>query len=826
MKKRLLVPLLLLATLATQLAAQTFHNLRPTQTQLVRAITQDATGMLWVATERGLLSYDGYALRNFADTLYHTAGAVNCCVCNRGELLLGCERGLLTFSTTTHTFTQVSALAGRNIRAITVTDTDEWLGTDRGLYHNRQAAGTKHPLEILALAQLDGILYAGSYDGLFCFDPAADAWLPVARGEVPLVSSLAAVPGRKQLCVGTANSLMTYAPGTDSKPHIVTPMPVVKNLCFNAVGQLLIGTDNGLFVRHTDGTLHHIAHDARNDISLAGDAIWSLFADRDHNIWVGTENGLSLWPDRQSVRVIPLASITQLPAGNQICAMLHDSKQRWWLGGTHGLICAEGTDVPQSLRAWFRMNNPTHPIPHNRVHTIYEDPSTGLWVGTDGGLLHLDERDGRFRRVTLQGDKNQWIYDIRRAATGRKGHVQITTFDGCYDVMLTGAPATLVAHRTSQRGGKAMQQPPINVAGKQWTLSSPLHLSDRFVSIYYDSLTHNILLGGVDEVAVLNPRMALAPQPRRPLCVTRVEVNGTTDVPLPERQRAADTRKEPSCPHLHLSSRQNNLTVSFSDFDFSPEHTATYAFRLSRKQAEWVHLQPRQNTILLSNLQPGNYELTVCDTRQLDAEAEPTPLLLLHIHAPWYQTTWAWCLYILLALAAAMACAMGIRYRRRAEAEKRLRDAMLASAKQKARQLEQDNEQLQRQVQIQTLSAAADSRELSADEAFLLRITQLIEEHMDSTKLSTATLSQLAAIPAKQLTRRLKQLTGQTPVEFIRHKRLSKAAALLHNRHFSIAEVMYMVGFSNASYFTRCFTAEHGMTPTEYHNKHQSLTKP
>ena len=68
--------------------------------------------------------------------------------------------------------------------------------------------------------------------------------------------------------------------------------------------------------------------------------------------------------------------------------------------------------------------------------------------------------------------------------------------------------------------------------------------------------------------------------------------------------------------------------------------------------------------------------------------------------------------------------------------------------------------------------------------------------------LLLATLSQLAAIPAKQLTRRLKQLTGQTPVEFIRHKRLSKAAALLHNRHFSIAEVMYMV------------------------DKHQSLTKP
>jgi len=48
---------------------------------------------------------------------------------------------------------------------------------------------------------------------------------------------------------------------------------------------------------------------------------------------------------------------------------------------------------------------------------------------------------------------------------------------------------------------------------------------------------------------------------------------------------------------------------------------------------------------------------------------------------------------------------------------------------------------------------------------------------------------------------------------------MQKAALLLHNRNFTIAEVMYMVGFSNASYFTRCFVAEHKVTPTEYRDK-------
>lgn len=62
----------------------------------------------------------------------------------------------------------------------------------------------------------------------------------------------------------------------------------------------------------------------------------------------------------------------------------------------------------------------------------------------------------------------------------------------------------------------------------------------------------------------------------------------------------------------------------------------------------------------------------------------------------------------------------------------------------------------------------------------------------------------------------MKQLTGMSTVEYIRSIRLKKAALLFQSGNFSVAEVMYMVGFSNASYFTRCFVAEFGKTPAEY----------
>jgi len=53
-------------------------------------------------------------------------------------------------------------------------------------------------------------------------------------------------------------------------------------------------------------------------------------------------------------------------------------------------------------------------------------------------------------------------------------------------------------------------------------------------------------------------------------------------------------------------------------------------------------------------------------------------------------------------------------------------------------------------------------------------------------------------------------------VEFIRSVRMKKAAMLLRQQKFSVAEVMYMVGFSNHSYFSKCFKAEFNVTPLQY----------
>ena len=84
-------------------------------------------------------------------------------------------------------------------------------------------------------------------------------------------------------------------------------------------------------------------------------------------------------------------------------------------------------------------------------------------------------------------------------------------------------------------------------------------------------------------------------------------------------------------------------------------------------------------------------------------------------------------------------------------------------------------------------------------------------------------LEQLAAalnVSKSTLHRKVKAMTGLTPLEFIRNVKLKYACAMLARHDRPIAEVAYATGFSSPKYFTRCFKEEFGLTPSEYQQQH------
>jgi len=123
---------------------------------------------------------------------------------------------------------------------------------------------------------------------------------------------------------------------------------------------------------------------------------------------------------------------------------------------------------------------------------------------------------------------------------------------------------------------------------------------------------------------------------------------------------------------------------------------------------------------------------------------------------------------------------------------------------------------LEEKVRLESLSTPKNVEATSVNEKFLSVIISIVEANISNPEFNVNELSHLSGYGAKQLYRKVKQLTGDSPVDFIKSIRMKKAAMLLNQKKFTVAEVMYMVGFSNHSYFSKCFQAYFNKTPRQY----------
>jgi signal transduction histidine kinase/ligand-binding sensor domain-containing protein/DNA-binding response OmpR family regulator len=104
----------------------------------------------------------------------------------------------------------------------------------------------------------------------------------------------------------------------------------------------------------------------------------------------------------------------------------------------------------------------------------------------------------------------------------------------------------------------------------------------------------------------------------------------------------------------------------------------------------------------------------------------------------------------------------------------------------------------------------------SADEKLLQEIMLYLEENLTNPQLSVEELSRHVRMSRSSLYSKLLELTGQTPVEFIRSVKLDKAAVLLEKSDMNVAQIAYSVGFSTPNYFAKSFKAKFNMLPSEY----------
>lgn len=103
----------------------------------------------------------------------------------------------------------------------------------------------------------------------------------------------------------------------------------------------------------------------------------------------------------------------------------------------------------------------------------------------------------------------------------------------------------------------------------------------------------------------------------------------------------------------------------------------------------------------------------------------------------------------------------------------------------------------------------------TGDKEFLQQAIRCVEQHIQDSDFDIVQMASELCMSRSTLSRKLKALTGLTPLDFVRNIKLKYACTLLKSR-MGIADVAYSIGISSPKYFTKCFKEAFGLTPSDY----------
>lgn len=102
------------------------------------------------------------------------------------------------------------------------------------------------------------------------------------------------------------------------------------------------------------------------------------------------------------------------------------------------------------------------------------------------------------------------------------------------------------------------------------------------------------------------------------------------------------------------------------------------------------------------------------------------------------------------------------------------------------------------------------------DEAFINNLIKIINDNLSGQDFGVAALSKIISMSQPVINKKIKAITGLSANDFVKTLRLKKAAQLLVEKRYTVAEISYLVGYENSKYFSKEFKKQYSVTPTEY----------
>jgi len=114
------------------------------------------------------------------------------------------------------------------------------------------------------------------------------------------------------------------------------------------------------------------------------------------------------------------------------------------------------------------------------------------------------------------------------------------------------------------------------------------------------------------------------------------------------------------------------------------------------------------------------------------------------------------------------------------------------------------------------------STQSNVQQVFIEKVRSFVLENIESTTIAIPEMAASLGIGRNKFQKMMREITGLSPVEFVRSIRLLEAKRMLESQALTVSEVAYSVGFNNLSYFTRSFKNEFNALPSELQNAHSA----
>ncbi|MDD2961234.1 MAG: two-component regulator propeller domain-containing protein [Muribaculaceae bacterium] len=419
-----------------------FNTQVATASTVINCIIQDNSGLIWVGTSHGVYNYDGYSYHKVNASDSSVGTQINCIITGDNYLYIGSDNGLCIYNYRKDIIESNNNIQfPKDIRALAMLKGDLWIGTLNGLYkYNIKTKelksivnGLPHRTIYSLLVSESEDLYIGTYDGLAVKDKNSTLIRQIhinkdRKRNTLFVNSIVEDKLRKCLWIGTEGDLYRYDYNSSKAEEIKEfKNNTIKSLVLNGDNDLVLGTDNGLFI-YSLGRVKHYIHDSRIYTSLLNNIVWNVYVDKDNNLWAGTDSGVSFMPDNGDIQIMSVSELTGKGDGNNFYSILKDSRGFLWLGGSNGLI---KYDQSTGSSKWYNMEESKFYISHNRIRDIYEDRYNNLWIATDGSVNRYNYDTNQFEQYLIEDKSHKlnanWAY---RIFEDDKDNIWVATFLG------------------------------------------------------------------------------------------------------------------------------------------------------------------------------------------------------------------------------------------------------------------------------------------------------------------------------------------------------------------------------------------------------------